>query len=385
MVWSIGPYSLVQFWFGCFFRVYFGPRSSFSRERSSAEQTWEVGRSALFALGKLQRGGPALGGWSNLGANSTHGGSLAGFLQAWWLAPFKLWQPRMFLFPCFHELAQVGLLRLERSWTAEALETSILEEAGIGSDRRWTAGHRRGPGWLGLGPWLPGCVAWRDCPDGTSTRSCWRDHCPPSHWGPMTSCFFPWKPPLPYSYWSRSSALCLLSRPLCRGCLRGWRTLCWPRWVVRVNLLCCHRTARSPWMMPQICVLPHAQFFGQRADWASEECMWSGDLLRTACRKNMLPSLQLVFRKFFFIFSRHRFPAVDGVLFTSMEDFIYCWENLVFWRDASFACCPLARILRSNASFTFVLFTLFCLLSRASAFARYKICTTAVVALPRIN
>ena len=59
--------------------VYFGPLSSFSRERSSAEQTWKVGRSALFALGKLQRGGPALGGWSNLGANSTHVALLQAF------------------------------------------------------------------------------------------------------------------------------------------------------------------------------------------------------------------------------------------------------------------------------------------------------------------
>ena len=55
-------YSLVQFWCGCFFRVYFDLLSSFSRETSSAEQTLDVGRSALFALGKLQRGGPALAG-----------------------------------------------------------------------------------------------------------------------------------------------------------------------------------------------------------------------------------------------------------------------------------------------------------------------------------
>ena len=39
-------------------------------------------------------------------------------------------------FPCFHELAQVGLLRLERSWTAEALETSILEEADSWTSQR---------------------------------------------------------------------------------------------------------------------------------------------------------------------------------------------------------------------------------------------------------
>ena len=112
---------------------------------------------------------------------------------------------------------------------------------------------------LELDPGLPGCVA------GTSTRSCWSDHCPPSHWDLWRHVL-----PLEPSYWSRSSALCLLSRPLCRGCLRGWRTLCWPRWVVRVNLLCCHRTAR----MPEICVLSHAQFFGQRADWASEAGTW---------------------------------------------------------------------------------------------------------------
>ena len=45
--------------------------------------------------------------------------------------PFQALAAEDVSFPCFHELAQVGLLRLERSWTAEALETSILEEAGI--------------------------------------------------------------------------------------------------------------------------------------------------------------------------------------------------------------------------------------------------------------
>ena len=43
--------SRVQFWFGCFLRVYVGLLSSFSRERSSAEQAVEVASSALFARG----------------------------------------------------------------------------------------------------------------------------------------------------------------------------------------------------------------------------------------------------------------------------------------------------------------------------------------------
>ena len=38
---------------------------------------------------KLQRGGPALGGWSSLGANSTHGGFLGGFL----FSPSSRWSP----------------------------------------------------------------------------------------------------------------------------------------------------------------------------------------------------------------------------------------------------------------------------------------------------
>ena len=205
------------------------------------------------------------------------------------------------------------------------------------SDRRWTAGHRRGPGWLGLGPWLPGCVAWRDCPDGTSTRSCWRDHCPPSPWDLWRHVL-----PLEPSYWSRSSALCLLSRPLCRGCLRGWRTLCWPRWVVRVNLLCCHRTARSPWMMPEICVLSHAQFFGQRADWASEAGTWD-----VFCGMHVIwwPASNGLQKKHASVLATC-VPQIFHFFTTQIPS--SRWSPLllgefVFWRDASFACCPLAE------------------------------------------
>ena len=78
----------------------------------------------------------------------------------------------------------------------------------------------------------------------------------------------------------------------------------------------------------------------------------------------------------FFIFS-HRFPAVDGVLFASMEDFIYCWENSSFDAMLRSHVVPWQSLkVERFFHFCLVYFVLFTF--RASAFARYKICTTAV-------
>ena len=70
-------------------------------------------------------------------------------------------------------------------------------------------------------------------------------------------------------------------------------------------------------------------------------------------------------------------PAVDGVLFASMENFIYCWENSSFDAMLRSHVVPWQNLkVKRFFHFCLVYFVLFTF--RASAFARYKICTTAV-------
>ena len=77
-------------------------------------------------------------------------------------------------------------------------------------------------------------------------------------------------------------------------------------------------------------------------------------------------------------------PAVDEVLFASMEDFIYCWENSSF--DAMLRSHVVSwQNLKVKRFFHFCLVYFVLFTFRASAFARYKICTTCCRDLQRIN
>ena len=253
-------------------------------------------------------------------------------LQAWWLAPFKLWQPRMFLSRAFMNWPRLAYFASSAAGRPKLSRPAFLKKLALKrakmnswtSQRPWLTWAWTLTSWMRGMTWLP----WRDEHEELLARPL-----PSFALGPMTSCSSLGTQLLIALLCSLSSFASTLSR------VSTW---------LKNPLLTPLGGSCESFVLPSHCTISlddagdlcavtcavfwtkgRLSFCRQALGTYSVECMWSGDLLRTACRKNRLPSLQLVFRKFF-IFSRRRFPAVDGVLFASMEDFVYCWENSSF-------------------------------------------------------